>query len=192
MGHPIRTDVAESAENLGWVGLALIPVGLYALVLQSIRRRAGVTGPEVVSVLSETGALKGLVQIAEDRVLSEETESALAQETGFALGSVPRSCSLAWRADDGALVGHLRFVVVAETCEVDLMWVAKSHRCSGIGSSLVKAAQSEAHAIGARKIFARVGSWENAAFFQRMGFEITWDQEISPKAKWIWLEKPLA
>ena len=45
-GHPFREDVAESSYNLAWLGIALIPVGIYGLWIRRLRVRSGADAPE--------------------------------------------------------------------------------------------------------------------------------------------------
>lgn len=187
-GHPLRTDVAESARNLGWVGLGLVPVAIYAVFLARLRRRTGVAAPKTAS---QPRHPVGLVQIAEDTHLAAETEAQLAAETAMALGTAPSLRSLAWRAEDGSLAGHLRLAVLREVCEIHALRVDPAHRGQGIGTRLLAAAEEMAREEGARVMTARAGSWQAPGFLTRAGYGITGERAIGGGAAWYQMEKNL-
>jgi ribosomal protein S18 acetylase RimI-like enzyme len=190
-GHPLRVDVAQSSRNLGWVALGLVPVAIYAFGLQRLRRRTGVARPASPARMGDRPILHGLVQIAEDAALVGETEAALGEDAGRALGRAPQARSLGWRTDEGALVGHLRLVVLAETCEILLLRVAEGHRRQGIGSTLLQGAEDLAREAGAGRMLVRAGSWQDRAVLARVGYRQVWEREIGPGLMWSWLEKEL-
>lgn len=187
-GHPLRTDVAESARNLGWVGLGLVPVAIYAVFLARLRRRMGVAAPKTAS---QPRYPVGLVQIAGDAQLAAETETRLAAETAAALGTAPRLRSLAWRAEDGSLAGHLRLAVLREVCEIHALRVDPAHRGAGIGTRLLAAAEEIAREEGARVMIARAGSWQAPGLFARAGYTTAWERAIGGGAAWFQMEKNL-
>ena len=191
-GHPLRTDVAESARNLGWVGLGLVPVAIYAVFLARLQRRTGVAARQAVGGTADQPRHPvGLVQIAGDAQLAAETETRLAAETAAALGTAPRLRSLAWRAEDGSLAGHLRLAVLREVCEIHALRVDPAHRGAGIGTRLLAAAEEIAREEGARVMIARAGSWQAPGFLARAGYTTAWERAIGGGAAWFQMEKNL-
>lgn len=160
-GNPFREDVRGSLDTLLWIGLALVPVAGYALVIRAIRRRTQPVGTE-----PPPARPTGLVLIPEDGLLAQDTEAALAEETGTATERV----SVGWRDDDGRLVGHARLRLRRDLADLELLWVAREARGQGIGARLVSQAAAEARRRGARALLAAVGAGENAAFLARQGF----------------------
>lgn len=183
-GHPLRADLLGSAEALGWLLVAAIPLTAYALWLRGLRRRAG-SGAEPPRHPT------GLVQIPEDAALVADTGAALDAGTVAALG-LPRPLSLAWRAEDGSLAGHLRLHQAGATAEIDLLLVAPAHRGAGIGTRLLAAAEAEARARGLARLAVAPGSWQDAGFFTRAGFVTTAEIILGPGARRYWMERPLS
>lgn len=191
-GHPLRADVAESGRNLGWLALALVPVAVYAFGLRKLRRRTGVDTEKRGARAKTTAASpRGLVQIAEDAALTAETEVALAHDVTDALGHTPRKWSLAWRAEDGQIAGHLRFTLLGETSEIVALRVREPYRGTGIGAALVRGAEEMSRESGARRMCMRVGSWQDAGFGERLGYDTVRKREIGLGASWLWMEKDL-
>jgi GNAT superfamily N-acetyltransferase len=184
-GHPLRTDVAVSATNLAWLALALVPLAGYALVLRHLRRRTGVSEPAPAHPL-------GLVRIDEDAALAADTVAALDADSAARLGTAVRVTSLGWRLEDGALAGHLRLSAVLEVAEVRMLMVAPRHRRQGIARRLLEGAESVARDWDARRLAARVGSWQAPEVFVAAGFTRVFARPLGGGRSWIWLEKELA
>ncbi len=180
-GHPLRVDVAGGARSLFWIAVALVPVAAYALMIRRLRRRSGAALPEVPE------RPRGLVQIAQDAALADETRASLDRETEAATGTAPARLSLGWRAADGALAGHLRLRLEPDCAEVEALHVAPAHRRAGIGTSLVTAAAAEAQARGATRLRAVVADWQAPQFFASLGFAT--HAELDRRR---WMERPLA
>jgi GNAT superfamily N-acetyltransferase len=183
-GHPLRADLLGSAEAVGWLAVALIPLTAYALWLRTLRRRSGAFPPDPQSHPT------GLVQIPEDAALAADTAAALDAGTVAALGP-PRPLSLAWRAADGSLAGHLRLRQAGATAEIELLLVAPGHRGAGIGTRLLAAAEAEARARGLTRLAVTAGSWQDAGFFTRAGFVTAAELPLGPGARRYWMERPL-
>lgn len=160
-----RQDLAASLSNLAWLGVALVPVGAYALVLRRLRRRAGADG-----VRNATERPRGLVRITEDAALVEETRTALDTEARRLNDCNIEGFSLAWRREDGQLVGHVRVRLECGLADVDMIRVRTEDRRQGIGSRLYGAAETELRAAGAERVVASVADWQVPEFFLRQGF----------------------
>jgi GNAT superfamily N-acetyltransferase len=162
-GHPLRADLVAGLGTLGWLALAAAPILAYGLVLRRLRRRTGVDAQLRRHPV-------GLVTIPDDAALTADTGAALAAETRRATGRAPEPVSVAWRGEDGALLGHVRITVMAALADVQMLWVTAARRRQGIGGRLLAAAEAEAQARGAVRMTAGVASWQNAGFLARRGY----------------------
>lgn len=183
--HPFRADVAGSAQTLFWLGLALLPVALYAWVLRGVRRRTG-----AARAAPPARRPVGLVQIADDAALLRDTRAALAEEAA-ALPDPPATLSLGWRTEEGELAGHGRLRRLGVVVEVEALWVAPGQRRQGIASRLLAALESEARNGGAARAFAAVESWQVPGFFERSGYRVTAARDIGAGHSRAWMEKEL-
>jgi GNAT superfamily N-acetyltransferase len=159
-GHPLREDVGGALGILFWIGVALVPVGAYALLIRQIRRRTGTDRRPAGSHPT------GLVLIPEDAALARETEAALAEEEGAAA----ETFSIGWREPAGALAGHARLRLHRRIGDLEMLWVAPDARGRGIGGRLLAQAGAEARQRGARELVATVASPKAAGFLAGHGF----------------------
>jgi ribosomal protein S18 acetylase RimI-like enzyme len=163
--NAFRQDIADSLNNLGWLGVALVPVGAYAIVLRRLRRRTGADGAR-----NATGHPRGLVRIEKDAALIEATRTALDAEARMLNSCNQEGFSLGWRADDGRLAGHVRVRLECGVADVEMIWVRGEDRRQGIGTRLYGAAETELRAAGAERVVASVADWQVPEFFLRQGF----------------------
>ncbi|MBP7002634.1 GNAT family N-acetyltransferase [Amaricoccus sp.] len=175
-GDPYRAEVAAWARAAVWTGAGLAPVAAYALWVRSLRRQSG------AAAVAEAppSRPRGLVQFDDDAALAAETAAALAAEAPGA------RVSLGWRGADGGLEGHVRLRVAGETAEIEMLRVEPAARGRGVGGALLRAAEGEATARGARRIGAAVGEWQSPGMFARAGYV-----PVGGPAVRRWLEKPL-
>lgn len=184
-GNSYRSSVAASLRTFGWLALLLIPIGLYALGIRQLRRRSGVDAPRAQGLRPT-----GLVQIAEDAGLRAETRARLDAQAGDAAGQGPWTRSLAWRAEDGSLVGHLALRGQADLAEIEMLHVDPAHRGKGIARTLCDAAAGEAQDMNMKAIGAWVANGDARTAFTRMGFDA-----VPPRAEarlLRWMERNLA
>lgn len=184
-GHPWRVDLVAGAGTLGWLALVAAPVAGYALVIRGLRRRTGVDAP------SRPRHPTGLVRIADDAALAADTRAALDEETRAATGRAPETVSLAWRGDDGSLLGHARLTVMAADAQLLMLWVAAPSRRQGIGGRLLAAAEDEARDRGAARLTAEVGSWQGPGFLTQRGFRQTARSDLGGGLERLALTKEL-
>lgn len=182
-GHPLRPDLRGSMVSLFWIAVVAVPVAAYALLIRQLRRRSGADRAE-----PPRRHPVGLVRIAEDAALSARTQTALDAETGAATGATPQTLSLAWRAPDGALAGHLRLRVAGALADIETLRVGPAYRGAGIGTALVTAAAAEAREHGAAVLAVSVAEWQAPGFFAALGF----DEPQAARHGRHRLEKPLA
>ena len=182
-GHPMRVDLVTTARVGFWVGLAAIPVGIYAVFLRRLRKRTG------ADRLNEAAPRRvGLVRIDDDRALAGDTRAALEGETPGGAGTV----SLAWRDPDGALVGHVRLRRFADGAEVEAIRVAPERRRDGIGGRLLSSAERELRADGVARMLASPGDWQAPEFFARAGYRVEGTDALGGGRSRLRMSKDLA
>jgi ribosomal protein S18 acetylase RimI-like enzyme len=163
--NAFRQDIAASVNTLAWLGVAMIPVGIYAFVLRRLRRRTGADGPKEPPVHP-----RGLVRIVDDAALASDTRAALDAEAQVLTGCKQENFSLGWRAEDGRLAGHVRLRLECGLADVEMIRVNAEDRRQGIATRLWAAAEAELRAAGAERIVASVAEWQVPEFFGRQGF----------------------
>jgi GNAT superfamily N-acetyltransferase len=183
--NPWRVDLVAGLGTLAWLTLAAAPVAAYGLVLRRVRQRTGVDRPLRSHPV-------GLVAIPDDAALAADTVATLAAETRRATGRAPEAVSVAWRGEDGALVGHARVTVMAALADLQMLWVAAARRRQGIGGRLLAAAEAEAQARGAARMSAGVGSWQDAGFLTRRGYREAARLDLGAGLERLLLTKELA
>jgi ribosomal protein S18 acetylase RimI-like enzyme len=187
-GNAFRADVAGSARGLFWLGLAAIPVALYAGWLRRLRQRTGVD--TALRGGADVARPHGLVQFRQDATLAAETRAALETETDAAAPG--DRLSLGWRGDDGALLGHLRLRVAGNAAEIEMLRVAPEARRQGIGAALLRAGEGEAASRGASRIGALIADWQVPDFFAAAGYAEGPAHAIGGGRHRRWMEKALA
>jgi ribosomal protein S18 acetylase RimI-like enzyme len=77
--------------------------------------------------------------------------------------------------------------------EIRFLWVDESHRRSGIGSRLLRAAEEEARSRGCRKIVLSTHSFQAPDFYRKQGYIVAGECLDYPRGyRHILLEKLLA
>jgi GNAT superfamily N-acetyltransferase len=96
--------------------------------------------------------------------------------------------------DGGALVGSLYCALKGDGLYLTRMAVKPGRQKQGIGRALLKAAEAEAHILGARKLTlrVRVNLPENRAYFERAGFRVTGQGQDPGRPPYDAMERPLA
>ncbi|PZQ51192.1 MAG: hypothetical protein DI556_03190 [Rhodovulum sulfidophilum] len=163
------------AARLGWAALLAAPVLGYALLLRALRRRARGAPPP-----------RGLVRVEGDARLAADSRAALEAE------AAGETRSLGWRAEGGAMAGHLRLRRIGATAEVEILFVDPGHRRRGIGRDLIAAAEAEARALGALRLGHRATVPPEPALFLAAGFRTVLARDLGAGARLVWLEKEVA
>lgn len=88
-------------------------------------------------------------------------------QTGITDG---RDLTIIVRVATGALVGGLHGFTWGGYGEIKLLWVAPERRGTGIGSTLLAAAEREAKARGCGRIILSTHSFQAPRFYARHGF----------------------
>lgn len=180
-GNPYRTSVAGSGRALGWLVLILIPIALYAFALRHLRRRNGLDADH-----APRAKRVGLVQILEDDALRAVTSAKLTAE---AEAPSRQGSSLAWRAEDGSVAGHLALRLRIGLAEIEMLHVDPAHRRTGIARRLCDAAAEQAREMGMTAIGAWVAEGAAREAFARMGFAPAHSTGARSLA---WMERGLA
>lgn len=105
----------------------------------------------------------------------EEVESVAAELRSFNGSRVPSMrFEPIWQVakePDGRIVGGFVGEVYLRWLEVEILWVAESHRGSGLGARLLKAGEEAASAMGAQSAFLDTFAWQAEGFYRRQGYE---------------------
>ncbi|TKJ40489.1 GNAT family N-acetyltransferase [candidate division LCP-89 bacterium B3_LCP] len=73
---------------------------------------------------------------------------------------------------DGEVTGGLRATCFWNTLHIELIWVSKEARGSGIGSSMVKKAELFAIKHGFEQALLETTSWQARPFYEKLGYEL--------------------
>jgi GNAT superfamily N-acetyltransferase len=163
------------AARIGWTALLAAPLLGYAFLIRKLRARAAPPAPP-----------RGLVRVAADAGLARDSRAALEAE------SAGETRSLGWRAEDGAMAGHLRLRRIGAVAEVEILYVAPAHRRRGIARRLIAAAEDEARALGARRIASRATTPPEPGLFLAAGFAPVLSRDLGAGTRLLWLEKEVA
>jgi GNAT superfamily N-acetyltransferase len=83
-----------------------------------------------------------------------------------------RPLVLTARAADDAIVGGLAGETGWHWLFVDLLWVDDAHRGRGLGSGLLRRAEQEARARGARHVYLDTFGFQARPFYERHGYTL--------------------
>ncbi len=75
------------------------------------------------------------------------------------------------RDKGGLLVGGLVARTWGACCEIQILWVEKSARKSGVGKTLVRQAEAEAARRGCVTVFLESFSFQAPKFYSQLGYE---------------------
>jgi putative acetyltransferase len=74
--------------------------------------------------------------------------------------------------EKGMIVGSLKLTVKRGVCEIQSVLVAKKVRGNGIGSALMREAETVARTYKARKLWLETGKgWHAESFYKRLGYK---------------------
>jgi len=74
------------------------------------------------------------------------------------------------RGADAEMLGGIVGEIVFGWLNISVLWVADSHRGSGLGSALLKAAERAAAQEGARHVQLDTFDWQAAGFYAKHGY----------------------
>ncbi|MBT4360783.1 MAG: GNAT family N-acetyltransferase [Candidatus Marinimicrobia bacterium] len=103
---------------------------------------------------------QGLVNFNHERVKDLEQDD---PETKF---------SIFVRDDENNIIGGLRATCFWNALHVELVWVSKESRGSGIGTKLMKEAETFAIEHGYELSLLESASWQAKAFYEKMGYTL--------------------
>ena len=74
--------------------------------------------------------------------------------------------------DDGNITGGILGGAYWGWMYIDVLWVHESHRKKGIGTKLLRAAESEAVRRGCHHVHVDTMSWQAPEFYKKHGYEV--------------------
>jgi ribosomal protein S18 acetylase RimI-like enzyme len=83
-------------------------------------------------------------------------------------------------APDRQIIGGLFGDVSWGWLHVDVLWVAESHRESGIGTSLMDRAEAEAIALGVQQAYLETTDFQALGFYEKRGYQVFAQLENQP------------
>lgn len=72
--------------------------------------------------------------------------------------------------ENGAVVGGLRSYIYLHWLRIELLWVQEEHRARGVGSELLRSAESRAKAAGAMNSLLETFEWQAPRFYEKHGY----------------------
>lgn len=74
--------------------------------------------------------------------------------------------------ENDQIVGMIHLMVIADVAEIITLITSHNHRHEGVGSSLIKKAETVAKQKGVHKFFLYTGKgWKSVEFYKKHGFE---------------------
>ncbi|MGB0497250.1 MAG: GNAT family N-acetyltransferase [Rubricella sp.] len=184
-GNVFRERIADSLAAFGVVMAILAPLIGYLYLLRRIRRRSGGDAARPAPVRT------GLGLIEPDDTLNAEMHQRLLDLNGTEGGMTPERFSLVWRGEDGRIVASLRVVLALGRAEMKTFWVDEAERGKGTGAMLLRAAEEEARTRGARLAVLDTFSWQAPGFYEKQGYERSFERTFPDGGSQIFMEKPL-
>lgn len=87
---------------------------------------------------------------------------------------------------DGSVRGGLMAEAIGEWMHISLLWVDERFRRSGLGTALLKRAETEARSRGARGVLVDTFSFQAPAFYKMQGYLAYGQIEDCPEAGMTW------
>lgn len=113
-----------------------------------------------------------------DSILADRIYRFNARATGYFDGRL-----LAGTIQDGSgeIVAGISGYTWGGCCEITNLWVHEQQRGQGLGSALVRAAESEATTHGCEQVVLMTHSFQAPEFYQRLGYERKYAIEGRPR-----------
>lgn len=89
-----------------------------------------------------------------------------------AVGEYPQAqpVRLDVRDPDGRLVAGIRSYVFVYWLQTDVLWVAEDQRGQGLGSRLLRMAEAQGKALGAKNAKLETFEWQARSFYTKQGY----------------------
>jgi GNAT superfamily N-acetyltransferase len=91
-----------------------------------------------------------------------------AKVTGYVDGRLLAGCV---RDEAGAIIAGFNGYTWGGCCELSNVWVHEQHRGRGLGTRLLRSAETEAAARGCLRVVLATHSFQAPGFYERMGYE---------------------
>ena len=103
-----------------------------------------------------------------EALLSERIYEFNSRATGYFDGE---SFGAVQKDDSGRIVGGITGYTWGGCCYVSYLWVAEEHRGKGVGSALLRAAETNARDRGCTIAFVSSHSFQSPGFYTHLGYE---------------------
>ncbi|MEM9010140.1 MAG: GNAT family N-acetyltransferase [Pseudomonadota bacterium] len=160
--------IGSSLSSLSWLAIAALPIGVYALFVRNLRRRA--EGLEEDRA-AEAPRPRGFVLIEEDDDLHEEMVARLRAENRRATNWNRRTFSIAHRGPDNEIIAAGRGILNMGLVEIRGVWIDPGWRGRGMGRGLLSALEEEARSRGADRAAVDTYSWQAREFYLKAGYD---------------------
>jgi GNAT superfamily N-acetyltransferase len=125
-----------------------------------------------------------------EALLEERIYEFNSRATGYFDGE---SFAAVQKDDSGKVVGGITGYTWGGCCYVSYLWVAEEHRGNGVGTALLRAAETNAQDRGCRIAFVSSHSFQSPGFYTHLGYEQQASIRDHPVGySSIFLAKPLA
>jgi ribosomal protein S18 acetylase RimI-like enzyme len=88
------------------------------------------------------------------------------------------------------IIGSVRAKIINSVCEIGRLVVHPDHQCRGLGSNLLKSIESRFPAASKFELFTGSKSQANIRLYERHGYKVIRNEEITSAISLTFLEKP--
>ncbi|HVO67823.1 MAG TPA: GNAT family N-acetyltransferase [Syntrophales bacterium] len=91
--------------------------------------------------------------------------------------------------DSGRLIGSVRASLRGGTCHIGRLIVRPEYRRRGVGMRLMSAIEAEFPSAKRFELFTGVKSIDNIRLYERLGYQISRTDRLSPQVELVFMEK---
>ncbi|NLK87906.1 MAG: GNAT family N-acetyltransferase [Clostridiaceae bacterium] len=142
----------------------------------------------LLSDLGEILALQKLAYISEAEIYNDYSIPPLLQ-TIEDIKSEYAGKSFLKAVDSGRIVGSVRACVQNDTCYIGRLIVHPDYQNKGIGTALMNGIEEQFQGCKRYELFTGKNSVKNIYLYEKLGYRIFKEEEISKKLSFVYLEK---